>query len=370
MTQPYQFIDSADSFQRLLARLRDEEVLALDTEFVWDRTYYARLGLVQIGLSDGASFLVDPLAVPDLSPLGEFLSDPRRTKILHDAPQDLMILRRATGAPARHVFDTRLAAGFAGLGSTLSLANLLAETLGVHLAKAHTRADWLARPLSPEELEYAADDVRYLPQAAAFLRERAREAGAEAWLDEELAALDDSGLSGEKDAAEAYLRIRAAASLAPRNLAVLRELAAWREQEARRADRPRRWLLEDGELVALATGCPRGLDELRLSPQTIQHYGEALLEAIRRAQALPEAEWPAPVFQPSREPAFRKAVDAALEQISVRAAERKIDPQLVCSRNDVSQWLQEETSANPAEHALLRGWRAELTRGIPCVPRR
>ena len=368
MTQPYQFIDSADSFQKLLARLRDEDVLALDTEFVWDRTYYARLGLVQIGLSDGSSFLVDPLAVPDLSPLGEILSDSRKTKILHDAPQDLMILRRATGAAACHVFDTRLAAGFAGLDSTLSLANLLSEMLGVHLAKAHTRADWLARPLSPEELEYAADDVRYLPQLAVLLRERAREAGTEAWLDEEMAVLDGSGVSGEKDGADAYLRIRAAASLSPRNLAVLRELAAWREQEARKADRPRRWLLEDGELVALAAECPCGLNELRLPPQTVQQYGAALLAAIQRAQSLPEAEWPAPVFQPGRDPASRKAVDAAVEQISVRAAERKIDPQLVCSRNDMARWLKEGSSAKPADHALLRGWRAELIRGLSAVP--
>ena len=368
MTKPYQIIDSAASFQMLLARLRDEEVLALDTEFVWDRTYYARLGLIQIGVSDGASFLVDPLAVPDLTPLGEFLSDPRRVKILHDAPQDLMILRRATGASARHVFDTRLAAGFAGLSSTLSLANLLTEILGIQLAKAHTRADWVARPLSPEELEYAADDVRYLPQVAALLRERAREAGTEAWLDEDLTGLDDSDLYEGKDGAEAYLRIRAAASLPPRNLAVLRDLAAWREQEARRADRPRRWLLEDGELVALATGCPRGLDDLRLSPQTIQLYGEALLAVVRRAQALPEAEWPPPVFQPSREPAFRKAVDAALEQISARATERKVDPQRVCSRNDVARWLHEGAAAKPADHALLRGWRAELIRGLPALP--
>ena len=368
MTKPYQIIDSAASFHLLLTRLREERVLAVDTEFVWDRTYYARLGLIQIGLSDGASFLIDPLAVPDLSPLGEVLSDPSRVKILHDAPQDLMILRRATGAPARNVFDTRLAAGFAGLSSTLSLANLLSEILGIHLAKAHTRADWLARPLSPEELEYAADDVRYLPQVAALLRERAREAGTEAWLDEELTALDAPDSCGEKDDAEAYLRIRAAASLAPRNLAVLRELAAWREQEARRADRPRRWLLEDGELVALASECPRGLGDLRLSPQTVQHYGDALLAILQRAQALPETEWPPPVFQASREPAFRKAVDAALEQIAARATERKIDPQRVCSRNDVARWLHEGASANPADHALLRGWRAELIRGLPALP--
>ena len=364
MTIPYQMIDSVESFRAMLVRLEGESVLALDTEFVWDRTYYARLGLIQIGLSDGASYLIDPLAIADLTPLGKFLEDPCKTKILHDAPQDLMILRRATGASAHNVFDTRLAAGFAGLLSTLSLGNLLSEVLDVHLAKAHTRADWMARPLAPEELEYAADDVRYLPKVSTLLRSRAREAGVEAWLNEELATLDGSDVYEEKDFRDAYLRIRAAASLAPRNLAVLREIAAWREEEARATDRPRRWLVEDGELVSIATELPSLESELRLSSQTVQPYGDALLAAVRRAQELSDREWPAPVFQPSRDPAFRKSVDAALEQIAARATERKIDPQLVCSRNELARCLQEGASAKSEDHALLRGWRAEFMRGL------
>ncbi len=360
MTQPYQMIDSVESFRAFLVWLEGESVLALDTEFVWDRTYYARLGLIQIGLSDGASYLIDPLAIADLTPLGKFLEDPCKIKILHDAPQDLMILRRATGASARNVFDTRLAAGFAGLLSTLSLGNLLSEVLDIHLAKAHTRADWMARPLAPEELEYAADDVRYLPQVATLLGSRAREAGVEAWLNEELATLDGSDLYEEKDCRDAFLRIRAAASLAPRNLAVLRELAAWREQAARASDRPRRWLVEDGELVAMATDLPSCLSDLRLSPQVVQQYGEALLAAGQRAQALPDGEMPEPFFQPNRDPAFRKSVDAAMEQIATCAAEQKIDPQLVCSKNEWARWAQEGSLAKAGENALSRGWRSEF----------
>ena len=364
MPEPFQWIETPDALRRVVARARENECLALDTEFVWDRTYYARLGLVQIGLPDGTCFLVDPLAVADLAPLGELLADARIAKILHDAPQDLMILRRATGASARNVFDTRLAAGFAGLASTLSLGNLLAELLGVHLAKAHTRADWIARPLAPEVLAYAADDVRYLPPAAALLRGRARAAGVEAWLDEELATLDASAPGGENVPGEAYLRIRAAASLPPRNLAVLRELAAWREQAARDADRPRRWLVEDGELVSIATELPRGPDELGrcrgLAPQAVRQHGADLLAAVQRGLSLPDPELPPPVFQPSRAPAFRRAVDAALADILARAAARHIDPALVCSRNELARLLQAGPAARPEDHPLLRGWRAEL----------
>jgi len=360
MTKAYQMIETPDALRQMVSRLQDEKCVGLDTEFVWDRTYYARLGLLQIGLADGTCFLVDPVALPDLAPIGEILADIRIVKILHDAPQDLMILRRATGTSARNVFDTRLAAGFAGLSSTLSLGNLLSELLDVHLAKAHTRADWMARPLAPEVLDYAADDVRYLPQVAALLRHRAREAGVEAWLDEELAELDASALYEDKAPDEAYLRIRAAASLPPRPLAALRELAAWREQEARTADLPRRWLLEDGDLMDIAATLPQTPAGLKIKPPAVQRWGADLLAAVARGRALPDAELPPPIFQPPRDPAFRKAVDAALGHILTRATRLKIDPPLVCSRNELAMLLQEGAAARPETHPLLRGWRAEF----------
>ena len=360
MTTTYQMIETAEGLRGAAGRLRGEACAALDTEFVWDRTYYARLGLVQIGLADGTCFLVDAVAVPDLSPLGEVLEDGRIVKILHDAPQDLMILRRATGAAARNVFDTRLAAGFAGLASTLSLANLLAELLGVHLAKAHTRADWIARPLAPEVLDYAVEDVLYLPRAAELLRGRARAGGVEAWLDEDLGGLDGSELGGEDDFGGAYLRIRAAANLTRRQLAVLREVAAWRERTARAEDRPRRWLVEDGAMVAMAAAPPRGLGDLRLDAETVQRYGEGLLEAVGRGLALPDAECPAPVFQPSRDPGRRREVDEGLAVVQARAAARGIDPALVCSRGELARLLEEGEGARAEEHRLMRGWRAEL----------
>ena len=360
MTTAFEMISTPAALRTLVDRLQEEACLAFDTEFTWERTYYARLGLVQIAAADGRCFLVDPLAAGDLVPLGELLANARIVKILHDAPQDLMILRRATGVSARNVFDTRLAAGFAGLASTLSLGNLLAEILDVHLAKAHTRADWLARPLAPEELDYAADDVRHLPEVAGRLRGRARETGVEAWLDEDLAALDDPALTADKPVADAYLRIRAAANLAPRPLAALRELAAWRETAARAADLPRRWLLEDGELVAIASALPRTPDGLPLKPPAVARWGAELLAAVRRAQEMPEADLPPKIFQPRRDAAFRKELDRALAEIQARAAARKIDPALVCSRNDLAMLFQEGPASRPADHALLRGWRAEL----------
>lgn len=364
MPDPFEMIETPDALRTLVTRAQGEACLAVDTEFVWDRTYYARLGLVQVGFADGSCFMVDPIALTDVTPLGELLANPEITKILHDAPQDLMILRRATGASTHNVFDTRRAAGFSGLGSTLSLAKLLAELIDVHLPKAHTRVDWTKRPFAPAYLEYAADDVRYLPQVAAMLRERARSGGVEAWMNEELATLDGSALYEEKPLDELYLRIRGGAGLRPCQLAALRELAAWLEQKARDADLPRRWLMEDGELVELAAEMPRRQEELsrcqKLNPQTAQRHGEALLAAIERGRTLPESTLPPPISNPGRDRSIKAAVDARLQQIAIHAKSHGVDPELVASRNEAALLIKEGDQADPASHPLLRGWRAEL----------
>ncbi len=364
MTTPFQMIESPAALQQMIERLQTESCIALDTEFVWDRTYYARLGLVQIGLTDGSSYLIDPVAIQDLTPLGAVLENPGIVKILHDAPQDLMIMRRATGATTHNIFDTRMAAGFAGLLSTLSLANLLVELVGVQLAKAHTRANWIARPLSPDELEYAADDVRYLPKVMELIRERAKEAGVEAWLNEALSALDASALYEEKASDEMYLKLRISQPLPQKNLAALRALAAWREEKARTADLPRRWLLDDKDLALIAAQLPQNLDELsqikRLGPETAKRNGEDLVKVVQEALALPEADWPPLFFQPSRDSELKKSVDAALKDIATKAEEKKIDPALVCSRKELAKLLQEGAAAKPEDYALLQGWRAEF----------
>lgn len=364
MTRPYQMVFTPEALQQMVERLQGESCMALDTEFVWESTYYAHFGLIQIGLADGTCYLVDPLAIEDLSPLGKVLENPGITKILHDAVQDLMLLRRTTGAVARSIFDTRLAAGFAGLPSTLSLAKLLSELIGVELEKAHTRADWTARPLAPEELDYAVDDVHYLPQVMQLIRERAREAGVESWMDEELSTLDSPALTAEKLPEDAWLRIRVSPPLAPQNLAALRELAAWREEKARTINRPRKWILEDRELVSVAIRLPRKAEELaecrHLNPQAAERKGKDLLAAVQRALALPESEWPSPPPQPSRDKQIKRAVDAAMQEIETLAQKRKIDPALVCSRKELSLFLQQGGDAPPSDHALLQGWRAEL----------
>ena len=364
MSDPYQIVASAEALAELIARLRRETCIALDTEFVWERTYYVCLGLVQVGLADGTCYLIDPIAIGDLTSLGPIIADTGITKILHDAPQDLMILRQATGASAHRVFDTRLAAGFAGLSAVISLSNLVAELVNVHLPKEHTRTNWTKRPLAEACLEYAADDVRYLPRIAQMLRDRCRESGVEAWLDEELATLDASVLYEEKAPDEAYLRVKGAASLPPRMLAALRELAAWREGRARHANRPRRWIAEDPELVSVARALPHSRDELqrceRLNPRLAERYGKYLLAAVRRSEAVPDSDLPSAVQRANRIPSLKRQTDAILAYIRGCAEARKLDPQLVCNRDAITALLAAGESARAEDHPILRGWRAEL----------
>lgn len=373
MSTPFEMIGTVEDLHRAVERMSGESAVALDTEFVWEKTYYAQLGLVQAALADGPCFLFDAVALPDLAPLGEILAAPRIVKILHDAPQDLMILRRATGAVAQNIFDTRLAAGFAGLASTLSLGRLLEEVMGIHLAKAHTRADWRARPLAPEVLDYAADDVLHLPELAARLRERSRAFGTEAWLDEERSSLDLPDVTEEQSPLEAWRRIRVMPPPSPRVLSVLGELAAWREDQARRADLPRRWLMEDRVLVDMALQMPRSHEDLArvsgLSPRTLQHRGDDLLAAVARGLECPEEDLPVPEPPARRDAPFRQAVDSALKAIQTHAAGMGLDPALVCSRRDLAACLQ----AGPvpaASDSLRRGWRAAFIQqaSVPLSP--
>lgn len=175
-------ISTVEALKDVVAQAREAECVALDTEFVWEDTYYPKLGIIQLGWSKTECYLIDAVAVHDLSPLGDLLADAHTVKILHDAQQDLWILRHATGVTACQIFDTRCAAGFAGMSSTLSLSNLLRMCLNVLLPKTETRTDWLQRPLSDEQLEYALDDVRYLPALRDYLLKAVKQRGREAWL--------------------------------------------------------------------------------------------------------------------------------------------------------------------------------------------
>ena len=354
-------IATPEALEALVTRALKAECVGLDTEFVWERTYYPQLGLVQIGFSQDDTVLIDTVACRDLMPLGRLLAAPEVVKILHDPTQDLTILRRITGSDPKNIFDSRRAAGFVGLGATLSLGDLVREVLGVVLDKTEARTNWLRRPLSSDQQAYAHDDVRYLPAARAAVLDRARQRHREAWLHEEMTAYDDPALYAERDPRTQYLRVGGVGRLSPRQRAVLREVTAWREEEARRRDRPRGFIVADKGLAALARRLPTSLADLKaisgLDRRTVERRGRAILEAVARGKAVPPESFPPPPTRTPNDEILTARTHLALAYLTGKSLASGIDMALLATRAEVADLVARGPEADPAGHALLRGWR-------------
>lgn len=290
------FIETEAELDKLVHRARKTDAVALDTEFVWERTYYPRLGLIQMALSDEDCYLIDPLALKNLQPLGQLLSDRGVTKILHDAPQDLAILQRATGATPQNIFDTRLAAGFSNLPATLSLVHLVKELLDITLSKEETRTNWLQRPLSDEQIRYALDDVRYLRAVRILLLTRIIGPKIKSWLQEELNLLNNpASYSGPPDN-ERYLKMRGNSHLDRQGAAILKNMTTWREGVARKLDRPRGHIIKDTVLVEIARQKPTSPLELtqkiEISARAANKYGKTLTAIVTTTLGQNESTYP------------------------------------------------------------------------------
>lgn len=289
-------IQNEADLETLMHRARKTDAVALDTEFVWERTYYPQLGLIQIALSDEDCYLIDPLAIKDLQPLGQLLSDRGVIKILHDAPQDLAILQRATGITPQNIFDTRLAAGFSNLPSTLSLGNLVSELLDINLIKDETRTNWLQRPLTDEQVSYALNDVRYLRAVRVLLLTRIIGPRIKSWLQEELNLLNNPATYSGPPDNERYLKIRGTNHLDKLGLATLKNLTTWREGIARKADKPRGHVIKDTVLLEICRQRPVNIEDLRiktgLSEKATAKYGKTIIAIIETTIEQPENTHP------------------------------------------------------------------------------
>ena len=360
-----ELITTSAELEQVAKRLQEAAAVAVDTEFFWERTFYPILGLVQLATADGACWLIDTVRIKDIRALGPVMASPSVTKVLHDAPQDLGILARATGAMPQTVFDTRLAAGFAGFGSTCSLQALLRQALGIELSKAETRSDWLRRPLSANQVRYAADDVLHLLPLRELLLARCASDAVRGWLAEDLARLDDPDLYRDRDPRLMYLRIKGASRLDARQLALLRELGAWREEEARQRDWPRSHVLPDDLLVSLAGLAPADQRALGTVPDMPRNMPDtvtaALLAAVARGLAVPDDDCPQPSSDDSSSRrSLKSQSDRLLAQISAACAAQNIDPALVASRADADSYVQRLAQGAATDHPLARGWRKTL----------
>ncbi len=326
-------IQNEADLEILVANAKQNDAVALDTEFVWERTYYPQLGLIQIALSDENCYLIDPLAIKNLQALGQLLSDRGVIKILHDAPQDLAILQRATGATPQNIFDTRLAAGFCSLPATLSLGNLIKELLDIELAKDETRTNWCQRPLTDDQVRYALDDVRYLRAARILLLTRIIGPKIKSWLQEELNLLNNPATYSGPPADERYLKIRGGNALDRSGMAILKNLSTWRDGVARQIDRPRGHIIKDTLLIDLAKQKPTTQDELKLrcglSDNATSKYGKIIAAIIETTLSQPTDTYP-PFERPTRQSqADREALEKLNNLINLKAGLLGIAPGLI-----------------------------------------
>lgn len=349
-------ITTDDQLRAFATRAAQSDVLAIDTEFLREKTYYPRLCLLQMG-TDDEQVAVDPFAVRDLAPVRELFSDPAITKVLHACSQDMEILLQWCGVLPRPLFDTQIAACLLGVNAQIGYGPLVEEYCGVSLPKTESLTDWSRRPLDAAQLRYALDDVRYLPAIWRMMRGRLEAQGRLSWLDEDFAHASDVA-TYRHDPRDAYRRVKHVGSLGRRQLACAREVAAWREARARDVDRPRRWILSDEVVIEVARRMPRTASQLTRirGAETLSAADAAKVVAcVARGLACPDSELPEPPR--SRRPTVEEEGVVDLMYAMTRAvAEREgMATSTLASREDLAAFLSDRASS-----PISRGWRADL----------
>ena len=358
------YIADSNGLTDLCRRLRESKHLALDTEFVGENSFVPRLELIQVAV-EGLSAVVDVPAVGSLDCFREVLANFHIEKVVHGGKQDLELLHAIVGQVPAPVFDTQVAAAMVGYGTQVGYAQLVHRVVGIKLAKSHTFTNWSQRPLTQEQIAYALEDVHYLLPIREQLYSHLRRLGRLDWVKEEFTKLESSPTDESRDPHNRYQRIRGWDDLRPRSLAVLRELAAWREGEARRRNIPRGRVIRDEVLLELARhapSTPAGLRATRgLHPSEADRNGETLLGIIRQGLALPEIEWPKVPRVRRPEPEAAGQVDLLQAVLKTCAQSEEIAPSLLAGVSDLQVLVDAKpTDRDKLDLPILRGWRRRL----------
>ena len=349
--------------EELVIHLRGSGRFAFDTEFVSEETFEPVLCLIQVATRERLA-VVDPLAVRDVSAFWEVVCDPAVEVVMHAASEDLRICRFQTGKVPARVYDVQIAAGLCGHGYPLSLGNLLHQTLRITLAGGETRTDWRRRPLTPAQLRYALDDVRYLLEIADLFHGQLESRGRTAWAEAEFAQF--VAAIRDRVEEERWRRLPGLHQLNRRGLEVARRLAEWRFEQARRTNRPIRQLLRDDLLVAIAKRQPsskRDLEALRdfNRPHLVKLGGE-LLAVIAEAQLVPADKLPEPAERPEEGPGTSMVVNLLAAALTQCCGQHKVALGLVGTTQDLRDLTRWHIQGRPesARPALAQGWRDEV----------
>ena len=357
------YIRDPGSFATLCVQLRKAHRIGLDTEFIGEDRFTPRLELIQIAVGD-ASAVVDVPALGTLDGLGEILADPKIEKVFHAGRQDLELLAAYTGAMPVPFFDTQVASAMVGYGTQIAYSQLVQKVTGQRLEKAHTFTNWSQRPLTPEQLAYAFEDVQFLFPIHDHLLRRLKSLGRMEWVQEEFARLQTTLGTTARDPRERYQRIRGWDNLKPKTVAVLRELAAWRDEEAQRRNVPRARVIRDEVLVELARRTPRTIQELQgtrgLHGAEIEKRGEAILFAIQRGLAVPPSEWPEVPQSRRPEPESAGQVELLQSVLKARATEEHMAPTLLATSSDLQTLVEAKHDREKLDLPILNGWRRKL----------
>lgn len=351
------YISTYEELSAFCERAARFDAIAVDTEFLRERTYHPRLCLVQVATPDEC-VVIDVIAIDNLAPLAILMRDEGTVKVFHACSQDMEVLNYTLGALPAPIFDTQVAAAFLGERMQASYNGMVHAFCGVTLPKSESLTDWSRRPLTPEQIEYALDDVRYLIKAYDVIMERLDKSGRASWVLDEIKPLTDRS-HYVVDRRVAFKRVKRVNSLTRRQLAVARELAAWREARAEYSNIPRKWLMSDEVLIALSKRPPHDAASLRRVRGTEQLSDADVagaLSAIARGESCPADKYPfiARTHKPAS-PELESVIDLMYALIRLVGERSGVATAMIASRDDLVDYVD-----HPQDSPLREGWRFEL----------
>ena len=352
------YIDTQAGLEQLAADLEGSEVLAVDTEFLREKTYYPKLCLIQLN-NEEIQAIIDPLAVRSLEPLASIMANPSCVKIFHSGSQDIDILYHELGVMPTPLFDTQMAAALMGFPLQVGYGPLVQALCDVRLAKADSYTDWSRRPLTTNQLKYALDDVVYLPKMYRHMERALAKQGRSSWLDADFARLADPA-KYDNDPMDMWRKVKRVASLSHGQMAVAQELAAWREREAMERNIPRKWVIPDEALIEIARKSPKSIDRLMevrgLNTKLTTKTARKVLEAVKRGREKDPKDYPCLPKRPSGSPEVDGAVDLLASVVEVRAKENGVAVPVLASRDDLARLVH----GHKGDCELMQGWRYEM----------
>ena len=360
------YIQTDEQLTPFLPALESKPVFAVDTEFVRERTLTAQFGLLQ--LFDGENLLLIEPDVALASPsIWQMLENPKQLKLLHAANEDLELFFNVNGTIIKNIVDTQLAAAFLGMGNALGFGALVEKQLAVSLDKSHARTDWLKRPLSEQQLRYAADDVRYLLPLYNTLEGELIEKGLMRFCMAESQRIADSKCAPDRELA--YLGVKNSWQLNARELALLKLLAAWRLDVAQQKDLALSFVVNDHALIEIAKRCPETMEQLRaiveLRPHEYRRYGKHFLRLISLAKTVPEEEFPGKIMRIVDLSGYKSKQKQMAKRVEEVASNHGMPAAVLASKKQIGQFLIWQSRVENGEQSdtlpvLAQSWRNEL----------